>query len=68
MIVGVPTELKNHEYRVALTPAGARELTSGGHQVLVETGAGNGSRIPDEVYVAAEPPWPASTTCGPAPT
>jgi alanine dehydrogenase len=53
MIVGVPTELKNHEYRVALTPAGARELTSAGHQVLVETGAGAGSRLPDEVYVAA---------------
>ncbi|MEX0791213.1 MAG: alanine dehydrogenase, partial [Actinomycetota bacterium] len=53
MIVGVPTELKNHEYRVALTPAGARELTSAGHQVLVETGAGAGSRITDEVYVAA---------------
>ncbi len=53
MIVGVPTELKNHEYRVALTPAGARELTSAGHQVLVESGAGAGSRLPDEVYVAA---------------
>jgi alanine dehydrogenase len=53
MIVGVPTELKNHEYRVALTPAGARELTSAGHQVLVEAGAGNGSRLPDEVYVSA---------------
>lgn len=53
MIVGVPTELKNHEYRVALTPAGARELTSAGHQVLVETGAGAGSRIPDAAYVGA---------------
>ena len=53
MIVGVPTELKNHEYRVALTPAGARELTSAGHQVLVEAGAGEGSRIPDENYLAA---------------
>ncbi|CAN5896699.1 alanine dehydrogenase [soil metagenome] len=53
MIVGVPTELKNHEYRVALTPAGARELTSAGHQVLVETGAGAGSRITDEEYVRA---------------
>lgn len=53
MIVGVPTELKNHEYRVALTPPGARELTSAGHQVLVETGAGAGSRIADEEYVRA---------------
>ena len=53
MIVGVPTELKDHEYRVALTPPGARELTSAGHQVLVETGAGTGSRIADEEYVRA---------------
>ncbi|HEX2178598.1 MAG TPA: alanine dehydrogenase [Actinomycetota bacterium] len=53
MIVGVPTELKNHEYRVALTPAGARELTSAGHQVLVERGAGAGSRIDDEAYARA---------------
>ncbi|HEX2052173.1 MAG TPA: alanine dehydrogenase [Actinomycetota bacterium] len=53
MIVGVPTELKNHEYRVALTPAGARELASAGHQVLIERGAGAGSRIDDEAYVRA---------------
>ena len=53
MIVGVPTELKDHEYRVALTPPGARELTSAGHEVLVETGAGTGSRIADEEYVRA---------------
>lgn len=53
MIVGVPTELKDHEYRVALTPPGARELVSAGHQVLVETGAGTGSRIADEEYVRA---------------
>jgi alanine dehydrogenase len=53
LIVGVPTELKNHEYRVALTPAGARELTSAGHEVLVERGAGAGSRIDDEAYARA---------------
>ena len=53
MIIGVPTELKDHEYRVALTPAGARELVSAGHKVLVQQGAGNGSRIPDEQYVGA---------------
>ncbi|MDY5136905.1 alanine dehydrogenase, partial [Actinotignum sanguinis] len=40
MIIGVPTELKNNEYRVALTPAGARELTAAGHTVLVQAGAG----------------------------
>lgn len=51
MIVGVPAELKDHEYRVALTPAGARELVSAGHSVLVQTGAGAGSRIGDDEYV-----------------
>lgn len=50
MIVGVPAELKDHEYRVALTPAGARELTSAGHRVLVEESAGSGSHIPDAEY------------------
>ncbi|MGI8408077.1 MAG: alanine dehydrogenase, partial [Actinomycetota bacterium] len=53
MIVGVVKEVKNHEYRVALTPAGARELVSAGHRVLVETGAGAGSRIDDAQYSAA---------------
>lgn len=53
MIVGVPKEVKNHEYRIALTPAGARELVSAGHKVLVEQGAGEGSRITDEEYVRA---------------
>lgn len=51
MIVGVPREVKDNEYRVALTPAGARELTSRGHRVLVEQGAGEGSRIGDDQYV-----------------
>lgn len=50
MIVGVPREVKDNEYRVALTPAGARELTSSGHRVLVEEGAGEGSRITDDAY------------------
>ncbi|MBW3591950.1 MAG: alanine dehydrogenase [Actinobacteria bacterium] len=53
MIVGVPAELKDHEYRVALTPAGARELTSAGHSVLMEQGAGSGSHIEDEQYLGA---------------
>ena len=39
-VVGVPREVKNHEYRVALTPAGVRELTSRGHEVVVERDAG----------------------------
>jgi alanine dehydrogenase len=51
--IGVPKEVKNHEYRVALTPVGAHELTQHGHEVLVQRGAGVGSQIPDEEYVAA---------------
>ncbi|MDY5143068.1 alanine dehydrogenase, partial [Actinotignum timonense] len=43
MIIGVPTELKNNEYRVALTPAGARELAAAGHTVLVQAEAGAAS-------------------------
>ncbi|MGO8872314.1 MAG: alanine dehydrogenase [Acidimicrobiales bacterium] len=52
MIVGVPKEVKEDEYRVAITPAGVRELTSAGHAVLVERGAGLGSAIPDEDFTA----------------
>jgi alanine dehydrogenase len=51
VIVGIPREVKDNEYRVAATPAGVRELSVAGHQVLVETGAGTGSAIPDEAYV-----------------
>ncbi len=53
MRVGVPTEVKNHEYRVALTPAGVHELVRHGHEVLVQAGAGLGSAIADEAYTAA---------------
>ena len=53
MKVGVPKEVKNHEYRVALTPIGVHELTQHGHEVYVEKTAGAGSQIPDEEYVAA---------------
>ena len=53
MKIGVPREVKNHEYRVALTPAGAHELTRHGHQVLVERGAGVGSAISDSDFEAA---------------
>jgi alanine dehydrogenase len=52
MIVGVPKEIKQDEYRVALLPVGAEELTRAGHTVLVERGAGLGSGINDEVYSA----------------
>jgi alanine dehydrogenase len=53
MHVGVPKEVKNHEYRVAITPAGVHELTAHGHAVRVEAGAGLGSSITDAEYEAA---------------
>jgi alanine dehydrogenase len=53
MKVGVPKEIKNHEYRVAMTPAGVHELVRGGHEVLIEAGAGTGSAIPDADFTAA---------------
>lgn len=53
MLIGVPREIKNHEYRVGLTPAGARELSARGHQVLVERQAGAGIGLTDEAYEAA---------------
>lgn len=52
MRIGVPAEIKTEEYRVAITPVGVRELTSRGHQVVVQTGAGVGSSIDDEELVA----------------
>ncbi|MEA2407849.1 MAG: alanine dehydrogenase [Thermoleophilaceae bacterium] len=52
MRVGVPTEIKTDEYRVSLTPAGVRELVEHDHEVLVQSGAGVGSTIPDEEYIA----------------
>ena len=53
MIVGVPKEIKNHEYRVGLTPRSVRELVAHGHEVLVETGAGAGIGFSDDDYRAA---------------
>lgn len=53
MDIGVPKEVKNHEYRVAITPAGVHELVSGGHTVHIESGAGLGSSISDAEYEAA---------------
>ena len=53
MKVGIPREVRNNEFRVAITPAGVHELTADGHQVLVEEGAGLGSSIPDQEYAAA---------------
>lgn len=53
MKVGIPREVKNHEYRVAITPAGVHELVRNGHEVYIEDNAGVGSSIPNEEYVAA---------------
>ena len=53
MRIGVPREVKNREYRVALTPSGVHELVGHGHEVLVEAGAGLGSSLPDAEFEAA---------------
>jgi alanine dehydrogenase len=61
VIVGIPREVKEDEYRVAITPAGVRELTSAGHRVMVEKDAGIGSSFPDADFVAT-----GATTVGSA--
>ncbi|QDQ27763.1 alanine dehydrogenase [Chitinimonas arctica] len=53
MLIGVPKEIKNHEYRVGLTPAGVKELKRNGHEVLVQTQAGTAIGFPDDQYIAA---------------
>ncbi len=53
MRVGCPKEIKNHEYRVGLTPGSVREYVAHGHEVLVETGAGAGIGADDNAYRAA---------------
>jgi alanine dehydrogenase len=52
MRIGVPTEIKADEYRVAITPAGVRELSARGHEVLLQAGAGEGSAMSDEQFIA----------------
>ncbi len=52
MRIAVPAEVKNNEFRVAITPAGVHDLVANGHEVLVQSGAGTGSSIPDEAYAA----------------
>ena len=65
MRVGVPTEVKNHEYRVAITPAGVNELTRHGHDVLVQAGAGLAHRLPTKSSPMPEPrSFPAGMTSG----
>jgi alanine dehydrogenase len=53
MKISIPKEVKNNEYRVAITPAGVHELVSSGHEVTVQAGAGLGSAISDQEYVNA---------------
>ncbi|GAA5192182.1 alanine dehydrogenase [Rugosimonospora acidiphila] len=53
MKIAIPREVKNQEYRVAITPAGVKELTHNGHEVYIEAGAGDGSSIPDAEYTNA---------------
>ncbi|MBM2621325.1 alanine dehydrogenase [Actinoplanes sp. LDG1-06] len=53
MHIGVPAEIKNHEYRVAITPAGVAEFVRRGHDVLIQAGAGVGSAITDQDFIAA---------------
>jgi alanine dehydrogenase len=53
VLVGIPREVKNHEYRVAITPAGVHELVRNGHEVVIESGAGAGSSITNEDYAGA---------------
>ena len=53
MIVGVPREVKDNEFRVALTPEGARELVDAGHTVLIQEGAAEGSALPGDRYKKA---------------
>src|ERR1700722_8014317 len=53
MLVGVPKEIKDNEFRVGMTPAAVAELAHHGHEVIIETAAGIGSGSPDEEYVRA---------------
>ena len=53
MLVGLPKEIKDNEYRVGLTPAGVRALTDAGHKVIVERDAGAGSGFENELYERA---------------
>ncbi|MBW1783030.1 MAG: alanine dehydrogenase, partial [Deltaproteobacteria bacterium] len=50
MIIGLPKEVKDNEYRVAVTPGGVRQLVDAGHDILVQAGAGEGSGFSDEEY------------------
>ncbi|EAX97767.1 alanine dehydrogenase, putative [Trichomonas vaginalis G3] len=52
MKIGIPKEIKDHEFRVAITPSGVQEFVANGHEVYIEHNAGVGSGFPDEIYVS----------------
>ena len=66
MLIGVPKEIKDHEYRVSVTPDGVRALCASGHQVLMEPSAGHGSGFTDEDYRRPAPPWQIERTAVPS--
>ena len=66
MIIGVPKEIKNNEFRVSTTPSGVHAFVTAGHEVLVETNAGLGSAITDQDYIAAGAPLMTLHTDEPA--
>ena len=70
MRVGIPTEIKNNEYRVAITPAGVAELVHRGHEVIIQAGAGEGSAISDSRLQAGRRAdrSTAPIRCGPRPS
>ena len=69
MIIGVPKEVKDHESRVGITPAGVKSLSEAGHKVLVETGAGELRPSPTtSIRTRARRLWARPTTCGATPT
>jgi alanine dehydrogenase len=57
MTIGLPKEIKDNEYRVAITPGGVRQLVDAGHRVLAERGAGEGSGFTDNEYRGQGPGW-----------
>lgn len=68
MIIGVPKEIKNHEYRVGMTPAGVQELTARGHKVLVQQQGGEAIGLSDAEYQQPVPNWwPARRRSSPGP-
>ena len=69
MLIGVPKEIKTHEYRVGLVPGSVRELVHHGHQVVVETGAGAGIGFDDRAYeTAGAGILPLRGRCSPRPS